>query len=61
MEKNLITHIQEKINSLKNEIKSIQYTNDDGYKADNYVDKVNECVLKIQVLNEVIMSFGVQK
>lgn len=62
MSKNLITHIQEKINSLKNEIKAIQYTmNIDKISADNDISRINECTQKIQVLNEVIISFGIQK
>lgn len=62
MNKNLITHIQTKIKSLKDEIKAIQYTmNIDGIGADNDIARINECTHKIQVLNEIIISFGVQK
>ena len=62
MNKNLVTHIQTKIRSLKDEIKAIQYTmNIDGIGADNDINKINECTHKIQVLNEVIISFGIQK
>jgi hypothetical protein len=62
MKKNLITHIQAKIKSLKDEIKSIQYTiNIDGIGADNDISKINECSHKIQVLNEIIISYGIQK
>ncbi len=59
MNKNLITHIQLKIQSLKEEIKSIQYTMDiDGIGADDDIARINECTHKIQVLNEIIISFG---
>ena len=62
MNENLITQILTKIRSLKNEIKTIQYTMEvDGVSSDNDIQKINECTHKIQVLNEVIISFGIQK
>jgi hypothetical protein len=62
LNKNLITHIQIKIKSLKDEIKAIQYTiNHDVISVDSDFEKINECAHKIQVLNEIIISFGVQK
>ena len=62
MNKNLITHIQTKIKSLKDEISSIKYTMHlDKIETDSDISKINECIHKIQVLNEIIMSFGVQK
>jgi hypothetical protein len=60
MNGNLIGHIQTKINSLKNEISAIKYTmNIDKITTDNDVARLNECTHKIQVLNEIIMSFHV--
>ena len=62
MNNNLIRHIQTKIKSLKDEISSIKYTmHFDKIETDNDINKINECIHKIQVLNEIIMSFGVQK
>ncbi len=62
MNKNLITHIQTKIKSLKDEISSIKYTMHlDKIETDSDISKINECIHKIQVLNEIIISFGVQK
>ena len=62
MNNNLIRHIQTKIKSLKDEISSIKYTMHlDKIETDNDINKINECIHKIQVLNEIIMSFGVQK
>jgi hypothetical protein len=59
---NIISHIQVKIKSLKNEIKAIEYTNDvDGINGENDTDKINELTYKIQVLNEILISFGIQK
>lgn len=58
---NLITHIQAKIKALKDEIKAIEYTMADGIETPYDKARVLECTHKIQVLNEVIMSFGVQK
>ena len=62
MNNNLIRHIQTKIKSLKDEISSIKYTmHHDKIETDNDINKINECTHKIQVLNEIIISFGVQK
>ena len=62
MNKNLITHIKTKIKSLKDEISSIKYTmHFDKIETDSDISKINECIHKIQVLNEIIISFGVQK
>lgn len=62
MNKNLITHIQTKIKSLKDEISAIKRTmHIDGISTDNDINKINECTHKIQVLNEIIISFGIQK
>ena len=59
MSGNLITHIQNKIKSLKDEVKSLEYTISEGFHIDK--KRIEECIYKIQVLNEIIMSFGVQK
>lgn len=57
----LINLIQRKIKNLKEQISAIQYTiNIDNISSDNDISKINECTHKIQVLNEVIISFGVQ-
>lgn len=62
MSKNLITQIQTKIQSLKDEIKAIKYTMNDGLiLEDTDFKRIEECVHKIQVLNEVLISFGTQK
>jgi hypothetical protein len=62
MNNNLIRHIQTKIKSLKDEISSIKYTMLlDKIETDSDISKINECIHKIQVLNEIIISFGVQK
>lgn len=62
MNKNLITHIQTKIKSLKNEISAIKYTmHIDKICSKNDIAKIKECTYKIQVLNEIIISFGIQK
>ena len=57
----VIQHIQAKISSLKYEIKAIQYTmNVDGIGADADITRINECTHKIQVLNEIIISYKVK-
>lgn len=57
----IISTIQHKIHTLKNEIKSIQYTmNIDGISADTDISRINECTHKIQVLNEIIISYTPQ-
>ena len=62
MNNNLIRHIQTKIKSLKDEISSMKYTMLlDKIETDNDISKINECIHKVQVLNEIIISFGVQK
>ena len=62
MNNNLIRHIQTKIKSLKDEISSIKYTMLlDKIETDSDISKINECIHKVQVLNEIIISFGVQK
>jgi thiamine biosynthesis lipoprotein ApbE len=58
---NLISHIQNKIQMLKNEIKAIQYTmNIDSIGADSDISRINECTQKIQVLNEILISYKPQ-
>jgi hypothetical protein len=62
LNKNLITHIQDKIKALKNEIKAIEYTNNDGLVLeDTDFKRIEECIHKIQILNEIIISFEIQK
>ena len=62
MNESLIRHIQIKIKSLKNEISSIEYTSKiDKIPSKNDTQKILECTHKIQVLNEVIISFGIQE
>ncbi len=59
--KTLTTHIQEKIKALRHEINAIQYTNKiDGLTAENDTQKITECINKIQVLNEVLISYETQ-
>lgn len=61
MSKILIHHIQDKINALKHELKAIKYTiSVDGIESECDKARINECANKIQVLNEIIISFGVQ-
>ena len=61
MKVNIVHLIQEKIESLKTEIKAIQYTmNIDGIGSDSNIPRVVECTQKIQVLNEVLISYGIQ-
>lgn len=58
----MIAHIQLKINSLKHELSAIDYTNNiNNLTIRDYDDKRRlEIISKIQVLNEVIISFGIQ-
>jgi pentose-5-phosphate-3-epimerase len=59
MGKKIIQSIQDKIKSLKLEISAIKYTiNTDGICTENDVYKINECSIKIQVLNEILISCG---
>ena len=59
---NLISLIQLKIKSLKDEIKAIEYTiSIDKITTKTDDCKLSECAYKIQVLNEIIISFGIQK
>lgn len=59
---NLVSHINAKIKSLKDEKSAIEYTMlVDKVISGNDDEKVNACIHKIQVLNEVLISFGVQK
>lgn len=61
MNGNLISHIQAKIKSLKNEIQAIEFTCQmDEIVIDTDGARIKECTHKIQVLNEIIISFGVQ-
>ena len=58
----LITHIQEKIKSLKSEIQGIELAQAlTKVESENDKDRINECIHKIQVLHEIIVSFGVQE
>lgn len=59
MSETLTSHIQAKIKSLKDEIKGIKYTINDGIIADSDGTRINDCVQKIQVLNEVLCSFEI--
>jgi hypothetical protein len=62
MDKKLIPHIQTKIKSLKNEINAIQYTiNIDEITNEKDFMRIQECIHKIQVLNEILITFGIQK
>jgi flagellin-like hook-associated protein FlgL len=60
---NLITLIQSEIKSLKDEIKSIEYTSEFDKLPLSDEDKTQliQIKAKIQILNKVIISFGVQK
>ena len=59
--KNIIDFIQRKINSLRDEISALDYTqNINNLKQTKYQKKTVLAIRsKIQVLNEVIISFGV--
>ena len=59
----MIEHIQNKIESLRFELKAIDYTeNANNLTLHEYDDKRRlQIISKIQVLNEVIISFGIQK
>ena len=57
----MIAHIQSKIKSLKHELNAIQYT----VKIENITTetdnaRMNECIHKIQVFNEILISYGIQ-
>ncbi len=60
----MITHIQNKIKSLKDELISIEYSSSpstDNLSMTKFDKKrILELRSKIQVLNEVIISFGIQ-
>lgn len=57
----VISHIKAKIKSLKDEIKAIDYTiHIDGLCSDTDEQMLNERKHKIQVLNDVLISFGLQ-
>jgi hypothetical protein len=55
----MIEHIQEKIKTLEYELKAIDYTNNsNNLTLHDYEEKRRlEIICKIQVLNEVIMSY----
>lgn len=57
----MIEHIQNKISSLRHELSAIDYTNNiNNLTINEYEEKRRlEIISKIQVLNEVIISFGV--
>ena len=59
----MIEHIQRKIEALRHELKAIDYTNNsNNLTLNEYEEKRRlEIISKVQVLNEVIISFGVQK
>ena len=59
----MIEHIQKKIESLRHELSAIDYTkNSNNLTLNDYEDKRRlEIISKVQVLNEVIISFGIQK
>lgn len=59
----MIKHIQKKIEALRHELSAIDYTNNiNNLTIHEYEDKRRlEIISKIQVLNEVIISFGIQK
>jgi len=59
----MIEHIQKKIDSLRHELSAIDYTNNsNNLTLNEYEEKRRlEIISKVQVLNEVIISFGVQK
>lgn len=61
--KNMIEHIQKKIVALKHELSAIDYTNNfNNLTLKDYEEKRRlEIVSKVQVLNEIIISFGVKK
>ena len=54
----MISHIQKKINSLKDEITAIEYTNAiDRLSTGTDNARIHDLHIKIQVLNEIIISF----
>lgn len=59
----MIEHIQKKIDSLRHELSAIDYTNNsNNLTLNEYEEKRRlEIISKVQVLNEIIISFGVQK
>jgi hypothetical protein len=53
-----IHYVQKKIQSLKDEIKAIEYTNAmDNLTTSTDASRVNDLHIKIQVLNEIIISY----
>jgi hypothetical protein len=56
----MIKHIQNKIKQLECEYKSILYTQNANKITleDTDSKRIEECVYKIQVLNEIIMSYN---
>ena len=59
----MIEHIQKKIVALEHELSAIDYTNNfNNLTLKDYEEKRRlEIISKVQVLNEIIISFGVQK
>ncbi len=55
----LIQQIQIKIKSLENEVKAINYTEVFCIERDNKL-AIDKCISKIEVLNEILISFGIQ-
>jgi hypothetical protein len=54
----MIIHIQQKIRSLKDEIKAIEFTNlMDKLVTNTDANRIHDLHIKIQVLNEVIISY----
>ena len=53
-----INHIQKKIQSLKDEINAIEYTNAmDKLTTNTDANRIHDLHIKIQVLNEIIISY----
>ena len=60
MTDSLPRHIQKKIEALKHEMNSIQYTASfDKVSTIDYKKRIHECACKIQVLNEIIISYKI--
>lgn len=61
-QKNLVTSIQKKITSLRNQIKSIDYTSSVSNLKMSKFDKklVTSLKAKMQVLNEILIDYDVQ-
>jgi hypothetical protein len=54
----MIIHIQQKIRSLKDEINAIEFTNAmDKLTTDTDANRIHDLHIKIQVLNEIIISY----